>query len=298
MKLVAVLIYWAIVAIWLSVLGTVVFFYLRNQRAFGTTRLLLAVLAIDTLRNVAENTYFGLYFGGQYGFFSPELVSILGQPVLLVVPKLLNFCAGCLVLTILLLRWLPAAVRERHNVERTVDALRDLATHDGLTGLYNRSHFLSLGEAEWERARRYERPLSMLMIDIDLFKLINDQHGHDVGDLVIREVAGACTASTRGADIVARLGGEEFAMLLPETQGADAQLLAERLRKTVADLCIVRQERAIAVTVSIGVSEARDLEALSALIKAADIALYEAKRGGRNRVRRFDEETVMALGAN
>ena len=94
MTLAAVVVYWLIVAIWLSVLGTLVFFYARNPRIFGTTRLLLAVIAIDTLRNVVENVYFGAYFGAQYGVFPAEVAATLGQPGLLLMPKLLNIAAG------------------------------------------------------------------------------------------------------------------------------------------------------------------------------------------------------------
>jgi hypothetical protein len=87
MSLFAALIYWVIVALWLTVLGTIIFFYIRNPRTFGTTRLLLAVLTIDTARNILENTYFGLYFGGKYGLFSQDMAALLGQPILLIIPK-------------------------------------------------------------------------------------------------------------------------------------------------------------------------------------------------------------------
>ena len=122
MSLVAALIYWVIVALWLTVLGTVIFFYVRNPHAFGTTRLLLAVLTIDTFRNIFENVYFGLYFGGRYGIFPSELVDLLGTPFLLIVPKLFNILAGCVVLGLLLMRWLPLAVKEREKADndRTV----------------------------------------------------------------------------------------------------------------------------------------------------------------------------------
>src|SRR4051812_45399977 len=104
MSIAAALIYWVIVAVWLIVLATIVVFYIRNPRAFGTTRLLLAVIGIDTIRNIVENVYFGLYFGGQYGLFSSEISKLLGNPYLLIVPKLINVAAGCLVLGLLLHR--------------------------------------------------------------------------------------------------------------------------------------------------------------------------------------------------
>jgi signal transduction histidine kinase len=127
MFLTAALIYWVIVVLWLTVLATLVVFYARNRRVFGTTRLLLAVIAIDTSRNIIENIYFGTYFGAQYGIFPAGAVGMLGNPYLLIIPKLINVVAGCVVLSLLLLRWLPSAVRERHESESNVHAARRLA---------------------------------------------------------------------------------------------------------------------------------------------------------------------------
>ena len=109
MTLAAALIYWVIVALWLTVLGTMGVFYVRNPGVFGTTRLLLAVLAIDTLRNICENLYFGFYFGAKYGVFPAELAETLGNPILLIVPKIVNVGAALVVLVLLLHRWLPSA---------------------------------------------------------------------------------------------------------------------------------------------------------------------------------------------
>jgi hypothetical protein len=154
MSLAAALVYWVVVALWLTILGTIVFFYARNPHTFGTTRLLLAVLAIDAFRNVFENVYFGLYFGGQYGIFSPTTTALLGSPSLLIIPKLLNIVAGCVVLGLLLLRWLPLAVRERGSAEQHVSDLETLAAIDWLTGIYNRRHFEALARAEFARCQR------------------------------------------------------------------------------------------------------------------------------------------------
>jgi signal transduction histidine kinase len=131
MALVAALTYWVIVILWLTVLGTLLVFYVRNPRVFGTTRLLLAVVAIDTIRNIVENIYFGIYFGGQYGMFPASVISVLGNPYLLIVPKLINILAGCVVLSLLLLRWLPSAVRERRTVETDAGDARRLASMMG-----------------------------------------------------------------------------------------------------------------------------------------------------------------------
>jgi diguanylate cyclase (GGDEF)-like protein/PAS domain S-box-containing protein len=117
MSLTAALIYWIIVALWLAVLATVGVAFLRNPRTFGTIRLLLIVLVIDTVRNIAENLYFGLYFGGQYGLFPAAIVGVLGNPNYLIIPKVLNVLAACAVLGLLLFRWLPQASREHSQVE-------------------------------------------------------------------------------------------------------------------------------------------------------------------------------------
>ncbi len=168
---------------------------------------------------------------------------------------------------------------------RRAEHLEDLASIDGLTGLFNRRHFLQLAEAEWSRFDRYERPLSLMMLDIDRFKSINDQYGHDVGDRVIAHVANLCLEGKRAADVVARIGGEEFVLLLPETTLENARLVAERLRQRIAETPLVDDARSLALTASIGVAEAGGrVEHIAALMKEADEALYRAKNGGRNTV--------------
>ena len=292
MRIAAAFIYWVIVAVWLVVLTTVVVFYFRKARTFGATRMLLAVVAVDTVRNIAENVYFGLYFDAQFGVLPQALVGVLGQPVLLIMPKILNVVAGGVVLSILLLRWLPEAMSERKLLELDADVQRKLATTDGMTGLLNRRHFLTVTEVELQRFQRYRRPLSMLMIDIDAFKSINDRFGHDVGDEVLAKVAGVCRDLVRSNDIVARLGGDEIALLLPETAAKDAVDLAERLRNAISKIRTARADGPTTVTVSVGVSETVDGLSISELMKQADTALYDAKQAGRDRVCAFDPSHV------
>jgi diguanylate cyclase (GGDEF)-like protein len=297
MKLAAALIYWVIVAVWFAVLATVVVFYFRKGRTFGATRMLLAVVAIDTVRNIAENIYFGLYFDAQYGFLPSALIGLLGQPIFLIIPKILNIASGGLVMSILLLRWLPQAVNERKLLQLDADLQRKLATIDSMTGLLNRRQFFVAAEVERERSRRYRRPLSMLMIDIDEFKSINDNFGHDVGDEVIVLVANVCQGLIRSTDLIARLGGEEFALLLPETGLKDAGDLAERLREAVSKIDLAEAGGAFTPTISIGVCEAPDGTPISDLLKWADVALYDAKQAGRNRVSLFDPARVRPIAA-
>jgi diguanylate cyclase (GGDEF)-like protein len=169
------------------------------------------------------------------------------------------------------------------DIVRAAEELERLATIDGMTGIYNRRHFLNLADREWSRARRYRRPLSFLMIDIDHFKSINDTFGHHAGDAVIVHLAEMASSCKRDADVLARVGGEEFALLLPETDLQQATLVAERLRMELSQTKPPVADAA--PTVSVGVATAtEDMSEVSALMRAADEALYEAKRRGRDRV--------------
>jgi hypothetical protein len=199
MSFAAAAIYWVIVALWAAVLSSVIFFFARNPKTFGVTRLLLFVVGIDAFRNIFENVYFGVYFGGQYGFFSGSIVGVLGQPALLLLPKI--------------------------------------------------------------------------------------TFGHDAGDHVLRSVANVLTSAKRASDVVARTGGEEFAILLPETGKEAALVTAQRVRQQVqACECDIAGEK-LRVTISIGVAAATvRTSGIEALCRQADQALYDAKRSGRNRV--------------
>jgi diguanylate cyclase (GGDEF)-like protein len=169
------------------------------------------------------------------------------------------------------------------DLVRSADEMADLAMKDALTDIFNRRHFTARLDSEWKRFRRYNRPLSLLLLDIDHFKSINDRYGHDVGDQVIIAVARCCGMQTRDSDVVARIGGEEFAILLPETELADARVAAERLRRAVAAESFASSAGPIPVTVSIGAALATTkLNDAAELMKLADDALYAAKRGGRN----------------
>jgi diguanylate cyclase (GGDEF)-like protein len=181
-----------------------------------------------------------------------------------------------------------------HNAE----LLERLATVDGLTGLYNRRHFMVQAEAEWSRFQRYQRPLSMLMLDIDHFKSVNDRYGHAVGDEVIAAVANACRGGKRNSDIAGRLGGEEFAILLPETEAGQAQVVAERIRESVAARVLNFHKIRFNVTVSIGIAPAAlGMSGVDVLLRAADEALYRAKHEGRNRVVAWSQPDAPKLAA-
>lgn len=177
---------------------------------------------------------------------------------------------------------LTTEIFERKRVE---DEFRKLATTDPLTGAYNRRHVLSLSEREFARARRYHTTLSVLMLDADHFKAINDTWGHDVGDDVLKSLTMLCEAHLRTSDIFGRLGGEEFILTLPETDSTAAAGVAERVRLGVESNSIPINGENVHFTVSIGVSELADEDASFAdILKRADQAVYTAKDKGRNRV--------------
>src|SRR5581483_10137424 len=176
--------------------------------------------------------------------------------------------------------------------------LERLATTDTLTGLYNRRHFLSALEAEWSRFQRYYRSLSVLMIDIDHFKTVNDRFGHAVGDETIKAMAAACLKGKRKSDVVGRVGGEEFAILLPETSLSRARIVAERIRKGITAEVQHAGDCSFHITASIGVAEASvSMRGPDALMAAADQALYQAKELGRNRCVCFSAPAVTKVAA-
>jgi two-component system, cell cycle response regulator len=169
---------------------------------------------------------------------------------------------------------------------RLFDRIKNLSIRDGLTELYNHRHSMSLVSNEFERVGRYQEWLSILMVDIDHFKKINDDHGHQAGDGVLRDVARLLKETLRTVDSLGRYGGEEFVAILPHTSYEEARRTGERLRRAVEEHTFRTGEKKIKVTVSLGVasypSEAVDTP--NGLIREADRALYEAKEKGRNRV--------------
>ncbi|WP_162600034.1 sensor domain-containing diguanylate cyclase [Azospirillum sp. TSH58] len=170
-------------------------------------------------------------------------------------------------------------------LKESEERLRRLSITDSLTGVSNRRHFVEAAEQELARARRYGRPVTLLMLDLDHFKSINDTHGHAVGDEALRAFTAASRALLRENDLLGRTGGEEFAILLPETDIAGARMVAERIRRRTAELAVPAGDETVRFTVSIGVAccaaGTRDVDAM---LSSADEALYRAKAAGRNRV--------------
>ncbi len=175
---------------------------------------------------------------------------------------------------------------------RLFDHTQRLAISDGLTGLYNRRHFFVKAQEEYERSLRYDHPLSILMIDVDHFKLVNDEHGHQVGDLVLKQVAETCRKALRQVDIIGRYGGEEIVVLMPETSQEAALQAAERLRESIGALQFPDIDKPLCVTISIGVATLKDTIELDRLLGHADQALYQAKNFGRNQVKIWTENHI------
>ncbi len=176
--------------------------------------------------------------------------------------------------------------RNIRELEESKKALAELATTDSLTKLRNRRSFYTQAEQNLNACRRYGKDMSLLLLDIDHFKKVNDTFGHHAGDEVLVEVARLLMHMVRGVDTVARFGGEEFAVLMPETNRLGAAVLGERIRAAIERAQINVDGRHIPVTVSIGISTlaAEDIESIDQMLNIADQRLYLAKNGGRNRI--------------
>lgn len=185
-------------------------------------------------------------------------------------------------------RFYAAIFRDISQSKKTEEELLQLAAVDPLTGSYNRREFSILADREALRSHRYHHALSILMIDIDHFKQLNDSHGHTVGDKILQRLSTLCTNTLRNVDIFGRWSGEEFAALLPETDIEGASIIAERLRKIIADNILTYNDQKISFTVSIGIAQYKDGETtVEGPLGRADSALYDAKKTGRNRISVF-----------
>ena len=176
---------------------------------------------------------------------------------------------------------------KNRQLEELLDKVNYMAITDVLTGLYNRRRFHDVLSTEYERAKRYAVPFSLVMLDIDYFKKVNDTYGHSVGDVVLREVATILKNSIREIDTAARYGGEEFVVVLPNTEKENAQIFAERIRQAIERHAFSGVNKNITVSIGIGGMPDAKVEDEDKLIRCADFALYRAKQSGRNR-------TVMA----
>jgi two-component system, cell cycle response regulator len=176
-------------------------------------------------------------------------------------------------------------LRQRaEELRRSAEAASEMSMTDALTGLLNRYGLHRALQRELAEARRYSRPLSCLLIDIDFFKAVNDTYGHAAGDTTLQQAARVITESVRGSDVVCRYGGEEFLVLAPETGVEGARALAEKIRQAFAARLFGDEGRVFPITLSAGVAQLGDQESGNDMIARADDALYQAKQTGRDRV--------------
>lgn len=181
--------------------------------------------------------------------------------------------------------FIEGMARDVSEHKQLENQLLALSRTDGLTGVYNRGYFMDKSEEVINMMRRYQRPASMMIADLDRFKTINDNYGHHAGDLALKIFTDVCRQQIRESDILGRLGGEEFGLMLPETTIHQAQVLAERIRQAIAAVEIPFDDRTFGITVSIGLVElgAEDTS-LQEVMRRADVAMYQAKARGRNQV--------------
>jgi diguanylate cyclase (GGDEF)-like protein len=285
MSLVAALIYWVIVGLWLAVLIPVCVAFARNPRTFGAVRLLLSVIVIDTIRNIVENLYFGLYFGGQYGLFPASIVGVLGNPSYLILPKVMNVVAASAVFGLLVLRWLPEASKERADADATVlekmEALNRLAHFDQLTGLPNRVSLHKHVETALKQcAEDPSRPITVMTLDLDGFKDVNDTLGHPVGDLLLQEVALRLTSASDEARVY-RSGEDTFAVTLED---CGDPLVATGVVKSIQESLDQQFDldgHQLFITASVGIAIApAHGTGVDDLLANAELALYDAKAAG------------------
>jgi diguanylate cyclase len=178
------------------------------------------------------------------------------------------------------------------KLQETTEKLRELSNRDGLTRLFNRRYIEESLSSEFQRARRYEHNLSVILTDIDFFKKVNDVHGHLAGDEVLRVISQRLTQGIRASDILGRYGGEEFLIILPETDIAGAKILAERLREAIQSEPVEADGKALDISISLGITQIRDkTAAYEQLIAEADVGLYQSKENGRNCTTVFDPDS-------
>lgn len=204
-------------------------------------------------------------------FITPPLIKNIGENLLQVVGYIGIFIGA--------FKWLQLN-------QRTQDTLSKLSKTDELTGLFNRRSFIEKSSEEFERSIRYDRPLSLMMIDIDFFKMVNDRYGHMAGDVVLQKIAHEITLQLRTNDIFCRWGGEEFILLIPESDKNNGQSLSEKIRKSIEQKSVkLTSGEVVNIKVSIGCTSIRENDSsVEALIERADRALYMSKEAGRNRV--------------
>jgi diguanylate cyclase (GGDEF)-like protein len=220
-----------------------------------------------------------------------------------IVLSLVTYCFRAALLQSAYMSAQHALTRSQFALREANTQLRQLSLHDGLTGLPNRRQFDQTLDLEWKRALRNQRPISLLMMDVDCFKSLNDLYGHPAGDECLQRIAAALQGSLRRAgELVARYGGEEFASILPDTDLFTAITVAETMREAVRNLQVLHEgsvaERFVTISVGLATTQPTVEKSPASLIASADEALYRAKRQGRNRVEMFEPALLTRELAN
>jgi two-component system, cell cycle response regulator len=185
---------------------------------------------------------------------------------------------------------LRARVRAAIRTKHIQDVLIEHAQIDALTGLPNRRMLTDRLQTEWARIERHEGRLSFIMADVDHFKSLNDRYGHEIGDRILRQIAGVFAQQCRKSDLPSRCGGEEFAIVVPDEKASNAALLADRIRLKIAETVINVNDETVTATASFGVADSTSADSPESLMKLADQALYQAKNEGRNRVETHESD--------
>jgi len=259
--------------------GAMLALHLRQPGTVKATRLLAGGLMIGSL------AFFGRALTATVA--PQEMNDLLGPST----AQAMSFLIGLTVILVISVGFLLL------YKERAEDEAQRQAATDPLTNTFNRRMFLELGAKELARSRRTHLPMSLIMMDLDHFKKVNDRHGHIAGDAVLRRFVDVTNICLRREDLLVRYGGEEFCVLLPEVDKHSAEVLAERIRYAVEHAAFRHRDQLIPVTVSLGVASLRteDEETLADLLQRADEALYAAKHNGRNRVISYPENSTLAM---
>ncbi|MBV1774710.1 GGDEF domain-containing protein [Burkholderiaceae bacterium DAT-1] len=257
--------FWTMAAVWLAVIGFIIHTRFARIKLPSSGQALLLIVALNAVCGLTESLY----------PLHSEFTDASGAALLS--PRVMNLVSAILMFSLLVFYWRPKAIAER--AQQVTQSGRDIGT-----GLFNLQRFGEIGEYEVERSNRYNRPLSLVILDVDHAGQLNDAHGRAATDRIISQIGKLCLATCRDTDIPARLNSKSFALLLPESSLENAIACAERLRKEIIQSPFSTSEGDVLATISAGVCQRQTGETLAPMLARAESALTAAKQNGRNRV--------------